>query len=67
MAVSLLLRWHPNLFGYNAKENMVRLEPSVTDISAWMKVNMFMFNQKKTELIIFRPKRQVEITEEIRL
>ena len=37
----------------------------LTDISAWMRANMFILNQEKTRLIIFRLKHQMEINEEI--
>jgi len=43
------------------------LEACLADISTWMSANMLKLNEKKTELIIFNPKHQVGINEELRL
>ena len=37
-----------------------RLENCLSDISAWMSINMLKLNQDKTELIVFAPKQQVK-------
>ena len=44
-----------------------KLEACLVDISTWMSANMLKLNEEKTELIIFNPKHQVGINEEIRL
>ena len=36
-----------------------RLEPCLSEISAWMKANMLKLNQDKTELIVFAPKHRL--------
>jgi len=45
----------------------MKLEACLADISTWMSANMLMLNEEKTELIIFNPKHQVGINEELRL
>jgi len=42
-----------------------KLEACLTDISTWMSANMLKLNEEKTELIIFNPKHQVRINEEL--
>ena len=37
------------------------------DISAWMTANMLMFNQNNKEIIIFKPKHQLEASDKIQL
>ncbi|KAK2159884.1 hypothetical protein LSH36_144g05035 [Paralvinella palmiformis] len=44
-----------------------KLETCLADISTWMSANMLKLNEEKTELIIFNPKHQVRMTEELRL
>ncbi|KAK2140999.1 hypothetical protein LSH36_1186g01028 [Paralvinella palmiformis] len=44
-----------------------KLEACLADISTWMSANMFKLNEEKTELIIFNPKHQFGINEELRL
>jgi len=44
-----------------------KLEARLTDISTWMNANMLKLNEERTELIIFNPKHQVVINEELRL
>jgi hypothetical protein len=36
-----------------------RLEPCLSEISAWMKSNMLKLNEDKTELIVFAPKHRL--------
>ena len=43
-----------------------KLETCLADISTWMSANMPKLNEEKTELIIFNPKHQVGINEELR-
>ena len=44
-----------------------KLEACLADISTVMSTNTLNLNEEKTELIIFRPKHQVRITEELQL
>ena len=44
-----------------------KLEACLADISTWMSANMLKLNEEKTELIIFNPKHQVRMNEELRL
>ena len=44
-----------------------KLEACLADINTWMSANMLKLNEEKTELIIFNPKQQVGINEELRL
>ena len=44
-----------------------KLEACLADISTWMSANMLKLNEEKTELIIFNPKHQVMVNEELRL
>jgi len=39
----------------------------LADIITWMSANMLKLNEEKTELIIFNPKHQVRINEDLRL
>ena len=44
-----------------------KLEACLADISTWMSANMLKLNEEKTGLIIFNPKHQVRMNEELRL
>ena len=44
-----------------------KLEACLADISTWMSANMLKLNEGKTELIIFNPKHQVRMNEELQL
>jgi len=44
-----------------------KLVACLADISTWMSANMLRLNEEKTEIIIFNPKHQVRINEELRL
>ena len=44
-----------------------KLEACLADISTWMSANKLKLNEEKTEFIIFKPKHQVGINDELRL
>ena len=44
-----------------------KLEACLADTSTWMSANVLKLNEERTELIIFNPKHQVVINEELRL
>ena len=46
---------------------LTNLKACLANIGAWMDANMFILNQKKTELIIFEPKYQLAVNDEIPL
>jgi len=44
-----------------------KLDACLADISTWMSANKLKLNEEKTELIIFNPKHQVGVNDELRL
>ena len=45
----------------------MKLEACLAAISVWKSANMFMFNQEKIELIIFKPKHLLKVRDKIEL